>query len=267
MLTCTLDPAQGRGQELGLRSRQPAYGVIADVLRRQIADGDLAPGDQLPTERELMELHRVSASVTRSAIAQLRSEGLVDSQQGKGTFVRNPSRIVRYSSTRYSRDAGAEAPNIDEAQRVGLDDRVEASVDTGAATEDVASRLAIAAGDPVSRASYLWLVDGEPVQMSIQWEPLAVTGGTPIEVPSGSERGAPSVIARFDTINIRVSHVTEHLQSRMPYPDEMDSLRMPDGVPLIIMERTHYAKTLPVETATIKIRADKVAVENVSYVP
>ncbi len=249
-----------------MRARQPAYGVIADELRRQIADGDLAPGAQLPTERELMERYQVSASVTRSAVAQLRSEGLVESQQGKGTFVRSQSRIIRYSSSRYQRFSGVEAPNIEEALRAGLDDRVEADIDTAIATDDIAARLGIAVGDPVSRVNYRWLVDGDPVQMSTQWEPLAITGGTPIERPAGGERGAPNVIARFDKIGVRVTHVSERVVSRMPYPAEMDALRMPDGVPLIVIERTHHADTRPVETATIKLRADKVTIENVSHV-
>ncbi|MDQ8035602.1 FadR/GntR family transcriptional regulator [Bordetella genomosp. 1] len=60
---------------------------LAALLADQIHQGVLAPGDRLPTERELVETHGVSRAVVREAIARLKSEGLVTSQQGRGVFV------------------------------------------------------------------------------------------------------------------------------------------------------------------------------------
>ena len=64
--------------------------TVAAYLRSLILKGDMQPGDQLPTERELGEVHAVSRVVVREAIARLRHEGLVVSRQGKGVFVVSP---------------------------------------------------------------------------------------------------------------------------------------------------------------------------------
>ena len=60
---------------------------IADDLRRRIASGSLAEGEQLPSARELMEHHSVSNTAAQNALRQLRNEGLTYSVQGRGTFV------------------------------------------------------------------------------------------------------------------------------------------------------------------------------------
>jgi GntR family transcriptional regulator len=72
---------------------QPAYRQVADDLRRQIADGSLAVGSRLPTITQLMARYDVSSTVVKAAINQLKIEGLVIGQQGKGVFVRRRARI------------------------------------------------------------------------------------------------------------------------------------------------------------------------------
>jgi GntR family transcriptional regulator, transcriptional repressor for pyruvate dehydrogenase complex len=61
--------------------------LVASSLTREIAQGRLKPGDQLPTEQSLAATFGVSRNVVREAIARLRSEGRVWSQQGRGAFV------------------------------------------------------------------------------------------------------------------------------------------------------------------------------------
>jgi GntR family transcriptional repressor for pyruvate dehydrogenase complex len=61
--------------------------LVASSLTREIAQGRLKPGDQLPTEQVLASTFGVSRNVVREAIAHLRSEGRVWSQQGLGAFV------------------------------------------------------------------------------------------------------------------------------------------------------------------------------------
>ena len=68
---------------------RPPYLVVADQLRRRIVAGEFASGDQLPAGRELAEEYGVAPNTVLSAIRLLRDEGLVASQQGRGTFVRD----------------------------------------------------------------------------------------------------------------------------------------------------------------------------------
>ncbi|MCJ8140909.1 FadR/GntR family transcriptional regulator [Falsirhodobacter halotolerans] len=59
---------------------------VADALRSQITDGHVKPGERLLSETKLAELHGVSRTVIREAIATLSFEGLVQSRKGAGIF-------------------------------------------------------------------------------------------------------------------------------------------------------------------------------------
>ncbi|MET9019241.1 winged helix-turn-helix domain-containing protein [Actinopolymorpha sp. NPDC004070] len=69
-------------------SGEPAYKQVAEGLRARIRDGRLKVGAQLPSIADLMHEYEVSITVVRMALSELRSEGLIDSHQGKGSFVR-----------------------------------------------------------------------------------------------------------------------------------------------------------------------------------
>ncbi len=71
-------------------SGRPAYVQVADQLRDAIRGGQYAPGSQLPSYEALMRTYDVSITVIRSAIRELKTEGLVYTHQGKGAFVRDP---------------------------------------------------------------------------------------------------------------------------------------------------------------------------------
>ncbi|WP_405140656.1 winged helix-turn-helix domain-containing protein [Sphaerisporangium sp. NBC_01403] len=72
---------------------RPGYLQIADELRGQIRSGALPPGQALPSIAQLCQRYEVSASVVKSAISVLRTEGFVIGQQGKGVFVRDPAEV------------------------------------------------------------------------------------------------------------------------------------------------------------------------------
>jgi GntR family transcriptional regulator len=79
------------------KSGRPAYLQIADQLREQIQAGELAADAPLPSTAQLGAQYEVSASVVKSAISVLRSEGLVVGQQGKGVFVRAVDPVNEHS--------------------------------------------------------------------------------------------------------------------------------------------------------------------------
>ncbi|WP_019810885.1 FadR/GntR family transcriptional regulator [Saccharomonospora halophila] len=60
--------------------------VVAGIKERILA-GDLAPGEQLPSENTLIAEYGVSRTVIREAVTRLRAEGLVETFQGRGSFV------------------------------------------------------------------------------------------------------------------------------------------------------------------------------------
>lgn len=73
-------------------SSEPAYQQVAARLRRQILDGEVAPGDRLPVEGELADQFGVSRSTMREALRSLTSQRLLTTTRGVtgGTFVAQP---------------------------------------------------------------------------------------------------------------------------------------------------------------------------------
>jgi GntR family transcriptional regulator len=68
---------------------RPAYVQLAELLKARIAAGEFSPGDQLPTGKALAHEYGVAPNTVLNAIRALRDEGIVSSQQGRGTFVRD----------------------------------------------------------------------------------------------------------------------------------------------------------------------------------
>jgi DNA-binding GntR family transcriptional regulator len=68
-------------------ARSP-YEQLADALRESIRAGHFGPGAQLPSYNALAAEYGVAPNTVKSALATLRSEGLIVSRPGKGSFVR-----------------------------------------------------------------------------------------------------------------------------------------------------------------------------------
>ena len=62
---------------------------LAEALAVSIRDGQLPPGQRLPTESALMERFGVSRTVVREALSRLKTLGLIESRQGSGAFVKS----------------------------------------------------------------------------------------------------------------------------------------------------------------------------------
>jgi GntR family transcriptional repressor for pyruvate dehydrogenase complex len=68
--------------------RSRIYEHIVGQINALIREGRWAPGDQIPPERELAERFKVSRTSVREALRALEMQGIIDSRQGGGTFVR-----------------------------------------------------------------------------------------------------------------------------------------------------------------------------------
>jgi DNA-binding GntR family transcriptional regulator len=234
---------------------RPAYLQIADDLRSQILNGDLAAGAKLPSETQLMSSYSVSRTVAKMAIGVLRHEGLITSHQGKGSFVRLPRPLRRLSSDRYARRESKTPPFAHDVQASGRKPEWEYHTERIPASTPVAERLKINPGDIVVMTHYRFFADGQPIQLSTSYEPLAITEGTPIEQPE--EGSILGVVARMDSIGQHVTHVIEEVTTRAPRPYESEALKIPPGVHVLVIERTHYVGEIPVETCDIVVPGDR----------
>ncbi|WP_067474771.1 GntR family transcriptional regulator [Nocardia amamiensis] len=216
------------------------YRQIADLLREAISAARLAPGDQLPSEAELIGHFGVARMTVRQAVQELRSEGLVYAQQGRGVFVRANPPIRRLASDRFARKhrAGGKAAFTVEAEKSGFSPAVDhIQVGRSAAGLSVAERLRVDPGTDVVVRTRRYLANGQPVEIATSYIPLAFAAGTPIERP---DPGPGGIYARLEEGGHVLKRFTEEVGARMPTPDERRELEIGDRTPVITLVRTAY---------------------------
>ena len=85
--------------QIDFKSGKPVYLQLADQIRYAAASGSLRPGDPLPSLRPLAEELRVNRNTIAKAYAELENQGVIETVQGKGCFLKqngNPfSKAVR----------------------------------------------------------------------------------------------------------------------------------------------------------------------------
>ena len=133
------------------------YKQIADDLRSRIVNGQLAPGEDVPTEAELAQQWHTSRGPIRNALAALRHEGLIETTRGRPARVRtrkaHQAVDVSIPFTRWATDIGA-APGA-QTQEVSL----------RKADAEKAAALDIPEGAPVVDVLRLRLLDGRPTML------------------------------------------------------------------------------------------------------
>jgi GntR family transcriptional regulator len=83
--------AQVSRDQIDHLSDLPVYVQLADLLRRQITEGQLEPRSPIPSSRTLAQQHGVALGTVKRAVDVLRGEGLVRNVPGRGAFVIGPS--------------------------------------------------------------------------------------------------------------------------------------------------------------------------------
>lgn len=114
--------------QIDFRSEHPIYVQIVEQVEQMIATGELQPGDQLPTVRQLATDLRVNFNTIARAYRMLDESGLISTQQGRGTYIwEKPSEEASQQLRRHGLRELAQR-YVDEAQRLGYspDEVVEA---------------------------------------------------------------------------------------------------------------------------------------------
>ncbi len=219
-------------------SDRAVFRQIADQLREAIDKGRFKEGDKLPSETELVEHYGVSRMTVRNSLSVLQGEGLVVSEHGKGVYVRPRPPVRRLASDRFARrhrDQGKSAFTV-EAEAAGSRPEVDSlEVKEERPTQDIATRLGGARRVLARRRRYL--LDGRPVEFATSYLPLDLARDTPIAQPNPGPGG---IYARLEELGHQLDHFDEEIRARMPIPDEVKTLRLAAGVPVIHLIRTAY---------------------------
>jgi GntR family transcriptional regulator len=220
---------------------RPRYQQIADDLREPIRRGDLAPGQALPSERELMTRYATTRGTVRRAFSVLIGEGLVVAHHGRGVFVRQQLTVYRLGHQRHSaaqRRSGM-GPFTAEARRQGQrpEQRL-LEVVAVPAPPFVCERLNLEPGTLALVRRHLLLADDIPMELADSWFSYDLVKDTPIARGEKIPKGVHAVLEQ--ELGYELDHFIKDLSFRMPTPDETRQLRLSPGVPVVRLLNTLY---------------------------
>jgi GntR family transcriptional regulator len=205
--------------------------IIADI-EQAIGDGELAPDDRLPSERELAVAHGVSRMTVRQALQALESRGVLRRSIGRngGSFVARP---------KLERDLGTFSGLSEQLRRQGVvaGARVVSAREAGGVVEIVRVRLADGEPFALERSSF-------PADRFRALLELDLTGSL-----------YDLLDERFDAAPVRA---VERIEPVLADEDEAEALGLPVGAPLMLVDRTAYDDGgHVVETARDVFRGDR----------
>lgn len=233
VLEMTLSRATGRRREDALlataTARLPAYQRIADHLRARIESGELPPGSDLPSEAQLRKQYGASDKTVRSAVAKLRSEGLVTSHQGSRTKVRPRPQFVTSDILAFDPTISRTGKRFRSWDNHGWTAVHEpGQYRTSAGHYHTALRVPPAADVLITRRQLLH-TSGVQVIHSL-FIPLAVAADNALAHPF---RPPTDLYATLIDAGHEL-HWRDTTAAAMPSPDDTVTLGIPEGLPLLI---------------------------------
>ncbi|MBA8792411.1 GntR family transcriptional regulator [Friedmanniella endophytica] len=212
------------------------------AILEQMIDGELHPGDAIPSERVLVDRLGVSRVTIRQAIADLVDNGALERVHGKGTYVTGPqidSRLHLTSFSREMRDRGL------------IPATVVLSASEQQADDDTAYALRIRPGRPIIRVERLRTADGTPMAYEIGYYPSAL-------FPGLLERELGALYDVFASeYGVVVTSAEQTVRAESADAHQARILGVAKRAPLLVQERVTYAGERAVELASSAYRADR----------
>jgi DNA-binding GntR family transcriptional regulator len=199
--------------------------VLARTLHKEIGAGVYRPGDQLPSERVLMELYDVARNTARVAIGILVREGLVRVEHGRGAYVQEPIERVRIEPAR--------SGSFHDALRArGWTPAVVcAPVTHGPASAEIAGRLGVEVGVEVMVRASRCDVEGVPVGLAVAYAVWDVVAGSALG--GVDDLNEDEVAGVWEGLGYRAGVVRDEIHARMATWTEVEGLRLRQAVPII----------------------------------
>lgn len=212
---------------------QPKHRQIADELRGQINRGELAPGAQLPSEAELGAAYGASRTTVRAALATLTNEGLISSEAGRGSFVRQRRHLVYRPQEEFRPQPASPEMDAFMAARVAEGRIPSQTIDVSIVNppRDVADRLKLDDDALVVVRRRVRSLDGEPYFINDSYFPLALVSASEIMSPTDIARGASAILGDLGHYQVRA---LDEVYVRMPTPDEVHRLSLGPGTPVAV---------------------------------
>jgi DNA-binding GntR family transcriptional regulator len=224
------------------------YAQVVAEIKRRIESGQYAPGSLLPSEHQLVESFGVSRPTIVKSLSALRQDGWIETQQGKGSFVRGRPALAGAERTR-------PAQGILELPETKLSGSlIQAGVKLAPAY--VTTLLGLDQGARAFLRQRLLADDGDPVELASLWLPLELAKGTDLASPDLlGESVRHHLQARK---KVRLDHAVERISARKPTGEEAGLLGVAADTPVLNVVVTAYdAQARPVHVTDIVLPGDR----------
>lgn len=223
----------------------PLYYQLKETLKEAIQQGELKPGEKIPSERELEETYGVSRMTARRALVELCNEGLVYREQGRGTFVTD----LKYSQNLFrltSFTEESEHQNLSPGARV-LDQKL-------VQNEHVCAQMGVSP-EPLICIRRIRTINDEPVAIEASYIRASLCPG--LETADLNNVSLYSYLS--NQYGLRLASAHQSIEARLATPEIISVLNLLEGLPVLYMERMTYLEgaTIPVEYVEAIYRGDK----------
>ncbi len=229
-------------ESLSIESPIPLWAQLAATLRLRIERGEFDA--KVPSEPELSREYSVSRATVREALRALRTEGLIQSIQGRGTFVSgDPWDKVLTSG--YSLAESIANQGMQESSKVLI---------AGVCLDEEASELLqIEPGSGLVEIKRIRFASGQPVAIDHSFLSLRIAEPLlELDLTSGS-----LYKQLYVHCGLRVTSGVERLRAVQLFGGEAELLEMSEGDPVIEIERLAYVHRQPVELRRTLLCADR----------
>ena len=224
-----MDVAARSSLAAGVATAQPLYKEVKVRLTRALMAGEWRPGQAIPSESRLADRFQVSLGTVRKAIDELVAEKIVVRQQGRGTFVatHTPDRTLFYFFHIVGKDGRKETPST----------RL-LSFERARADADQAARLGIARSERIYRIRNLLLLSDQPILI----DDIVISARCFPNLDERTFNGREGTIYGFyqERYGINVIRIAERLSATLAEAASARLLQMPEGAPLLRIERIAY---------------------------
>jgi GntR family transcriptional regulator len=217
-----------RRQAIERREGIPLYVTLQERIRELVEREGLQPGDMLPSEAELQARFGVSRATVRQALSTLERRGLVERQQGRGTFVTIPT------MERSLPELTGFSEHVRSASMRPSSDLIEYAVVAAGAEGD--SRH-FSEGTELAKVVRLRYANEVPVGLHTVYLPLELAGRIGFKEERLRRDRSLSLYALFERADVQLAWAEEHLQARAASAWEASVLGTSRGAPVMSVLR------------------------------
>jgi GntR family transcriptional regulator len=223
----------------------PIYHQLEEYIKQQIENGSLEEESVIPSEREYAERFQISRMTVRQAINNLVSEGYLNRQKGRGTFVtKKKVEQELQGMTSFTEDMLSRGMNPSS---------ILLSFQILPADKKTALALRIEETDSIYKIKRIRLADGAPMALETAYIPVEI-------VPGLTEENSNLSLYQYieENLALSISEATQEIEASTADHLDAETLEIKFGDPILLIERISYLQGgIPFELVKSTFRADR----------